>query len=118
MKIVNFSLPRDATLERNSTPFNIPEHAMKIAAAALLAAFSFLSVASIGPALANADDDAWIAKCVGDNADQGQSPETIAVYCSCMNGKMSTSETLSITAWEKLHPAEEKACSKAANWKG
>jgi hypothetical protein len=91
---------------------------MKIAAAALLAALSFLSIASPGPALANADDDAWIAKCVGDNADQGQSAQTIAVYCSCMNGKMSTSETLSITAWEKTHPTEEKACSKAANWKG
>jgi hypothetical protein len=91
---------------------------MKIAAAACLFAVSLLAMSPIGPAFANADDDAWIAKCVGDNADQGQTAETIAVYCSCMNGKMSTSETLSITAWEKLHPAEEKACSKAANWKG
>jgi hypothetical protein len=91
---------------------------MKIASAATLAAVSFLAFAPIGPAFANSDDDAWIAKCVGDNSDQGQSAETIAVYCSCMNGKMSSSETLSITAWEKKHPVEEKACSKAANWKG
>lgn len=91
---------------------------MKVAFAATLAALSFFALAPVTPALANADDDAWIAKCVGDNADQGQTPETIAVYCSCMNGKMSSSETLSITAWEKTHPAEEKACSKAANWKG
>ena len=93
---------------------------MKIAAAclAVVSFAAFVSIAPVGPAFANADDDAWIAKCVGDNADQGQSAQTIAVYCSCMNGKMSTSETLSITAWEKTHPAEEKACSKAANWKG
>jgi hypothetical protein len=91
---------------------------MKLFSSSLLIASAILAVSAAQPAFANADDDAWIAKCVGDNADQGQSPETIAVYCSCMNGKMSTSETLSITAWEKLHPAEEKACSKAANWKG
>lgn len=90
---------------------------MKAALCATVAALSLFAFAPVA-ALANADDDAWIAKCVGDNADQGQSAETIAVYCSCMNGKMSTSETLSITAWEKIHPAEEKACSKAANWKG
>ena len=91
---------------------------MKIFSSSLLIASAILAISAAQPAFANADDDAWIAKCVGDNADQGQSPETIAVYCSCMNGKMSTAETLSITAWEKLHPAEEKACSKAANWKG
>lgn len=91
---------------------------MKVAFTAALAVLSFMAFAPVAPAFANADDDAWIAKCVRDNADQGQSPETIAVYCSCMNGKMSTSETLSITAWEKLHPAEEKECSKASNWKG
>jgi hypothetical protein len=90
---------------------------MKLATALLIAA-TLVAAPAAGPAFANADDDAWIAKCVSDNADQGQSAETIATYCSCMNGKMSSSETLSITAWEKLHPVEEKACSKAANWKG
>ena len=91
---------------------------MKLVLSAFLIASTLIMAPGVGPALANADDDAWIAKCVGDNAEEGQSAETIATYCSCMNGKMSTSETLSITAWEKLHPAEEKACSKAANWKG
>ncbi len=89
---------------------------MKFALSAVL--ILTFAAGAAGSAAANADDDAWIAKCVSDNADQNQTPETIAVYCSCMNGKMSSSETLSITAWEKLHPAEEKACSKAANWKG
>ena len=91
---------------------------MKLVLSAILFAGAAFAVTAVEPAFANADDDAWIAKCVGDNADQNQSPETIAVYCSCMNGKMSTSETLSITAWEKIHPAEEKACSTAAGWKG
>lgn len=84
---------------------------------ALVIACSFIAFSAGRPAFANADDDAWIAKCVADNGDQGQTAETIATYCSCMNGKMSSSETLSITAWEKSHPDEEKACSKAANWK-
>ena len=74
-------------------------------------------VGFVAPAFANADDDAWIAKCVKDNGDQGQSADTVAVYCSCMNGKMGTNEMLSITAWEKQHPDEEKACSAAAGWK-
>jgi hypothetical protein len=91
---------------------------MKLGVAAFLIASSLVALPMAGPAFANADDDAWIAKCVKDNADQGQSAETIAVYCSCMNEKMSTQETLSITAWEKQHPAEEKACSTAAKWKG
>jgi hypothetical protein len=91
---------------------------MKHLLSTLFIAAAAVAVSAAQPAFANADDDAWIAKCVGDNSDQGQSAETIATYCSCMNGKMSTSETLSITAWEKIHPAEEKACSKAANWKG
>ncbi|MBX9458974.1 MAG: hypothetical protein KL863_24695 [Rhizobium sp.] len=69
------------------------------------------------PALAN-DDAAWIKKCIGDNADQGQSAQTISVYCACMTEKMDTSETLSVTAWEKSHPQEQAACSSAAGWKG
>jgi hypothetical protein len=34
-----------------------------------------------------------------------------------MNGKMSSDETKSITAWEKTHPAEMAACDKEAGWK-
>ncbi len=48
------------------------------------------------PAFADADDAAWIKRCVSDNAGEGQTAETVAVYCSCMNGKMSSSETQSI----------------------
>jgi hypothetical protein len=43
--------------------------------------------------------------------------EVVAAWCSCMNNKMSSNETLSITAWEKTHPKEVAACDKEAGWK-
>jgi hypothetical protein len=91
---------------------------MKLAVAAVLIACPFVMMSAAGPALAGADDAAWIKRCVSDNADQKQTPEVVAAYCSCMNDKMSDSDTQSITAWEKSHPAEEKACSVSAGWKG
>ena len=90
---------------------------MKSAVAAFLIAASFVAVSPISPALANADDAAWIKRCVNDNKREGATPEVVAAYCSCMNGKMSTSETLSITAWEKTHPDEMAACDKEPGWK-
>jgi hypothetical protein len=94
------------------------ERLMKLAVAALLIASPFMMISGVGPAVAGADDAAWIKRCVSDNADQKQTPEVVAVYCQCMNEKMSDSDTQSITAWEKAHPAEEKACSTQAGWKG
>jgi len=49
------------------------KNVMKFVVPALFIASTLIPTAAIGPAFANADDDAWIAKCVGDNADQGQS---------------------------------------------
>ena len=69
------------------------------------------------PAFADADDAAWVKKCVSDNKREGASPEVVAAYCACMNGKMSSDETLSITAWEKTHPTEQAACDKESGWK-
>jgi len=77
-----------------------------------------LGVASaITPAYADADDAAWIKKCVSDNKREGATPEVVAAYCSCMNGKMSSKETLSVSAWETSHPAEMAACDKESGWK-
>jgi hypothetical protein len=73
--------------------------------------------AATTPARADADDAAWIKKCVNDNKREGATPEVVASYCSCMNGKMSSDETLSVTAWEKTHPAEMAACDKESGWK-
>lgn len=91
---------------------------MKSLSIALIISASLFAPFSVAPALANSDDAAWIAKCVSDNADQNQTAEVVAVYCSCMNDKMSSSETQSITTWEKSHPREQEACSKQAKWKG
>src|SRR6185437_1353842 len=83
--------------------------------------YSFVALASLGmaatPAFADADDAAWIKKCVYDNKDEGAKASVVAAYCACMTAKMSSDETLSVTAWEKTHPTERKACDKEAGWK-
>ncbi|MBF0213725.1 MAG: hypothetical protein HQM00_09210 [Magnetococcales bacterium] len=79
---------------------------------AMMMAFGMANTASAG-----SDDEAWVAKCIRDNKHEGQSQATVAIYCSCMNNQMSDNETLSITAWEKSHPAEMAQCEKEAGWK-
>ena len=83
----------------------------------LLVALAYALALGAVPARADADDAAWIKRCVSDNKGEDATPTVIAAYCSCMNNKMSSSETLSITAWEKKHPKERDACSKEAGWK-
>jgi len=58
----------------------------------------------------------WINQCVQDNKG-GAAAEVVLKYCTCMNNKMSDNETQSITAWEKTHAAERKACDAEAGWK-
>ncbi len=71
-----------------------------------------------GPAaLAGPDDVKWVAQCVGDNADAKVAVEVVTKYCTCMNNKMSDSETLSITQWEKTHATERTACDREAGWR-
>lgn len=83
----------------------------------LVVATAILSLSVINPVFADADDNAWILKCISDNKDQNQSSEVIESYCRCMNGKMSSDETQSVTTWEKTHKAETDMCSKQAGWK-
>ena len=90
---------------------------MKFRFAALLLASAFIAAPLASPAFAGADDAAWIKKCVNDNKREGATPEVVAAYCACMNGKMSSDETLSVTAWEKTHPTEMAACDKESGWK-
>lgn len=80
------------------------------------AALIGLSLFSTTAAFADADDMKWVAKCLRDNADAKVGVEIVTKYCTCMNNKMSSDETLSISAWEKTHPAEMKACDKEAGW--
>ena len=85
---------------------------------AIICCASVLSVGALSNVFADEDDAKWVSKCVSDNQSEGQSVETLTKYCTCMNNKMSTSETQSITDWEKSHPQENEACSKAAGWVG
>lgn len=77
---------------------------------------AFIAAVPFAHAFADADDAAWISRCISDNAKEGQTNETLTTYCTCMNNKMSSKETLSITAWEKTHPNEQEACSKESKW--
>jgi len=84
----------------------------------LFVAVSALSLSgAVTAAYANADDDAWIAKCISDNKnEEGATPAITKAYCTCMDNKMSSDETKSISTWEKSHPTERKACEKEAGW--
>jgi hypothetical protein len=68
-------------------------------------------------AFADADDTKWIAQCLKDNKDEGAKEEVVYKYCVCMNDKMDSNETKTISQWEKTHPDERKACEKKAGWK-
>lgn len=76
-----------------------------------------VSLAMSGLAFADADDTKWIAQCIKDNKDEGAKEEVVYKYCECMNNKMDSNETKTISQWEKTHPVERKACEKKAGWK-
>jgi hypothetical protein len=92
---------------------NQGENSMRNAIAASLVVLFGLA----GAARADSDDVKWIAQCLKDNQDAKVDASVIQKYCSCMNDKMSSNETQSITQWEKTHPAERKACDQVAGWK-
>jgi hypothetical protein len=91
---------------------------MKHTFIALAAVMTFTAAFAGGPARADSDDIKWIGQCVSDNKDEGQTPQVITSYCTCMNDKMSSNETRSITQWEKTHKREMEACATQAGWKG
>lgn len=91
---------------------------MKLTIFALAAVTAFGALAASSPALANADDAKWVAQCVRDNKDEGQTVQVVTTYCTCMNDKMDSNETRSITQWEKANKREMEACSAQAGWKG
>ncbi len=74
-------------------------------------------LAASGAMAATPDDVKWVNRCVSDNKDEGASREVVLVYCTCMNNKMDSTETRSITQWEKSHEAERKACDREAGWR-
>ncbi|HEY5378001.1 MAG TPA: hypothetical protein VIJ78_00500 [Pseudolabrys sp.] len=84
-----------------------------VSALVLLAGLAFTANA----VAATTDDVQWVNKCVRDSKGMGAPPDVVLKYCTCMNNKMDDNETLSITAWEKTHVTEAKACDKEAGWK-
>ncbi|MBF0457344.1 MAG: hypothetical protein HQK99_05565 [Nitrospirae bacterium] len=76
---------------------------------------AFVMTASL--AFADADDTKWIAQCIKDNKKEGAKEEVVYKYCECMNSKMDSNETKSISQWEKSHPKEMKECEDKAGWK-
>ena len=92
---------------------------MKKLALSALAMSAIISATFIssGPAHADADDTKWIAQCIKDNKNEGAKEEVVYKYCECMNSKMDSNETKTITQWEKSHPAERKTCDAKAGWK-
>ncbi|TXT35168.1 MAG: hypothetical protein FD135_5058 [Comamonadaceae bacterium] len=82
-----------------------------------LKSLAIAAIISSGFAYAQSDDTKWIAQCVKDNKNEGAKEEVVYIYCECMNSKMDSNETQSITKWEKSHPTERKACEAKAGWK-
>jgi len=86
----------------------------------VLAAASMLLLASAFPtySLAAAEGDI-IGQCLEDNADEGQTTDAVATYCSCANEKMmqdNYGRDIDISEWEKMNADGQKACSKEAGW--
>ena len=66
----------------------------------------------------NADDLKWVNQCISDNrGEAGATPAIVRAYCVCMNEKMDSNETRSITQWEKANPNARRACETQAGWK-
>jgi hypothetical protein len=91
---------------------------MKASLVTALMLSAFAAVIAASPARADADDIKWIGQCVVDNKDEGQTVAVVTAYCTCMNDQMSSSESRSITQWEKTHKREENMCAAKAGWKG
>ena len=84
-----------------------------VAATATTLAVVFAMPASAGPY-----DKEWTDRCIRDNKDEGQTSQTVAIYCTCMVALMPESETRSVTQWEKSNKQAENRCSAQAGWKG
>jgi hypothetical protein len=92
------------------------ENAMKLAAVVLCLVGSAMAGNAAFAQAMNADDVKWINQCIADNKG-GASETVVRKYCICMNEKMSSNETRSITEWEKANPAARAACDRESGWR-
>jgi hypothetical protein len=90
---------------------------MKLNHILLTLTLAFSSISTTAATAATTDDVKWINQCADDNKGEGATVEVVLKYCTCMNNKMDTSETKSITQWEKTHETERKACDQEAGWR-
>jgi hypothetical protein len=89
---------------------------MKLAAFVLCLVGSAMAGNAAFALAMNADDVKWINQCIADNKG-GASETVVRKYCICMNEKMSSNETRSITEWEKANPAARAACDRESGWR-
>lgn len=82
-----------------------------------LASLAVALTASMAQAQTAAPQGTRIEQCIKDNQEEGQTPEAVSSYCSCMSGKMSASETAGVTQWESAHRDTMLACADGAHWK-
>jgi hypothetical protein len=91
---------------------------MKHLVAAIIVATSFVVTGPASAQKLNADDMKWINQCIDDNrGEPGATPAITRAYCMCMNEKMDSNESQSISQWEKTHKKERDACGRQAGWK-
>jgi hypothetical protein len=91
---------------------------MRKAILAVIVLMAVNQTASTSAQQMNADDMKWINQCISDNRNEpGGTPPVVRAYCVCMNEKMDSNETRSITQWEKSNPGARKDCERQASWK-
>jgi hypothetical protein len=88
------------------------KHSAVVMAFALVILFSGPAMVKDSLASSTSDDIQWIARCMSDNRNQGQSAEVIRKYCECMVSKMDDDETQSVTEWENSILRKEKRAIK------
>ena len=84
-----------------------------------IAAIVVLAVGFQVPMARAAPEGDIIGQCLEDNADEGQTTDALATYCSCANEKMMQDNhcrDIHISDWEKMNPDGQEACSKEAGW--
>ncbi len=61
------------------------------------------------------DDVTWVNQCVADNKKEGATEDVVRTYCVCMNNKMATDETQSVSEWKRrIRPSRPNATRKPA----
>ena len=66
----------------------------------------------------NQDDMRWINQCIRDNrGEPGGTPAVVRAYCICMNEKMDSNETRSISQWERSNPGARRDCEQQSGWR-